>query len=165
MEDITVDVRIFPRDELELMLHNKSIGNAAIISFYDPPSNRTPRDYHPIDFSLYNNPVIKIGVHDIDIEILKDYGLSFDTYFPEAPALAKFIYKAVLSNREIICQCEYGQSRSPACAAAILEHFCKNGIRIFANYKYYPNQLIFNKTLDALRKYKLANEHKINETK
>ena len=160
MENINIDVRIYPRDEFELMLHNKNIGNAAIISFFDPPHNRTPRDYRPIDFSLYDSPVLKLGVHDIDIETLKDYGLNFDTYFPEASALAKFIYKAVLSGREIICQCEYGQSRSPACAAAILEHFHKNGISIFANYKYYPNQLIFNKTLEALEKYKTDNEDK-----
>ena len=53
---------------------------------------------------------------------------------------------------DIICQCDYGQSRSAACAAAILEHFERNGISIFADYRYYPNQLVFNKVLKALKR-------------
>ena len=51
---------------------------------------------------------------------------------------------------DILCQCDYGQSRSAACAAAVREFFCGEGIRIFADYRYYPNQLIFNKILSAL---------------
>jgi hypothetical protein len=50
-----------------------------------------------------------------------------------------------------VCQCEYGQSRSAACAAAIKEYYDHDGISIFADYRYYPNQLIFNKLLDALK--------------
>ena len=45
-----------------------------------------------------------------------------------------------------------GQSRSAACAAAILEFYEKNGISIFADYRYYPNQLVFNKVKKALEK-------------
>ena len=51
---------------------------------------------------------------------------------------------------DIICQCEYGQSRSAGCAAAIREHFYSDGIKIFADYRYYPNQLVYNKVFDAL---------------
>lgn len=90
-------------------------------------------------------------IHDIDIEILGDYGLTFETYFPEAPRLAEFIIKALKENKTIICQCEYGQSRSAACAAAIKEFYDGTGIEIFADYRYYPNQLVFNKLLDALK--------------
>lgn len=39
------------------------------------------------------------------------------------------------------------------CAAAMKEHFEKSGIDIFADYRYYPNQLIFNKLRDALSHY------------
>lgn len=98
--------------------------------------------------------VFYVEIHDIGIEILSDYGLTFDTYFPEAHSLAKFIVKALNENQTIICQCEYGQSRSAACAAAIKEFFDGTGIDIFADYRYYPNQLIFNKLLDALIKIK-----------
>ena len=94
--------------------------------------------------------MFKIGIHDIDIEILGDYGLTYETYFPEANQLADFILTAEKQGLDIICQCEYGQSRSAACAAAIMEFFYGTGIKIFADYRYYPNQLIFNKVLDAL---------------
>ena len=35
--------------------------------------------------------VFYVEIHDIDIEILEDYGLTYDTYFPEAAKLADFI--------------------------------------------------------------------------
>lgn len=93
-------------------------------------------------------------IHDIDIEILGDYGVTYETYFPEVDKLADFIYTAVERRMDIICQCEHGQSRSAACAAAIKEHFDKSGIEVFADYRYYPNQLIFNKLRDALSRRK-----------
>ena len=93
-----------------------------------------------------------MGINDIDIEILGDYGLTYDTYFPEADELAKFIYKAKQYGCDIICQCEYGQSRSAACAAAILEQFYKTGVSVFADYRYYPNQVVYHKVFDALGK-------------
>ena len=43
-----------------------------------------------------------------------------------------------------------------ACAAAILQHFEKRGIEIFADYRYYPNQLIYNQIFDALERYSHA---------
>ena len=79
--------------------------------------------------------------------------MTYDTYFPEAAELADFIVKSIEKHYTIICQCEYGQSRSAACAAAIKEFYDKSGIQIFADYRYYPNQLIFNKLLDELVKY------------
>ena len=78
--------------------------------------------------------------------------LTADTYFPEAQALAEFIICAERDGLDILCQCEYGQSRSAACAAAIKEYFFGNGITVFADYRYYPNQLVFNKVYDALRR-------------
>lgn len=55
-------------------------------------------------------------------------------------------------HETIICQCDYGQSRSAACAAAIIEYFEHRGISIFADYRYYPNQLVFNKIYEALER-------------
>ena len=37
-----------------------------------------------------------------------------------------------------------------AAAAAIWEYFMHNGIQIFADYRYCPNQLVFNTLYDAL---------------
>lgn len=147
-----MNIKIYSREEMEKLLSKGIPDNTAIISFYNPKSQRVSKDYPPIDYSGKCNHVFQICLYDIDIEILKDYGLTYDTYLPEADDLAKFIYEAKQNGFDIICQCEYGQSRSAACAAAIAEHFYKTGIWIFADYRYYPNPLVFHKIFDALEK-------------
>ena len=143
-------VSIYSREAIEAMLQNGIPANTAIISFYDPQTTRTPKGYEPVDYSGIDNPVMQIALHDIDLEILGEYGLTYDTYFPEAQALAAFICQANADGNDILCQCEYGQSRSAACAAAILEYYHRTGITIFADYRYYPNQLVFHKVYNAL---------------
>lgn len=132
-------------------------GDMKVISFYDPKDGRGGarlKEYNPINYNGICDCVFTVGIHDIDIEILGEYGLTYETYFPEVEKLADFIYTVVEQGMDIICQCEYGQSRSAACAAAIKEHFEKSGIEVFADYRYYPNQLIFNKLRDALSSWK-----------
>lgn len=97
--------------------------------------------------------VMQIELHDLDPEALADFDLTEEIYFPEADELAEFICKAKEEGLDIICQCEYGQSRSAGCAAAILQHFEGRGIDVFADYRYYPNQLVYHKVFDALIKY------------
>ena len=145
-------IEIYSRQAMEKRLLEGPLKNTAVISFYDPPSSRTPNDYAPLDYRGKCDFVFPIGVHDIDIEVLPEYGLTFDTYLPEAANLAAFIKIICAEGMDIICQCEYGQSRSAACAAAIREYYYSDGISIFADYRYYPNQLIFNKVLDSLHK-------------
>ena len=143
-------VFIYSRKAIKKILQSGLPNNTAVISFYDPPNIMTGEITKPVNFKGIAKRVFTIPIHDIDREILADYGLSVDTYFPEVNNLAEFIYEAYKNGLDIICQCEYGQSRSAACAAAILEHFYKTGITVFSDYKYYPNQLIFNKVLTAL---------------
>lgn len=145
-------VSIYSREAVAELLKKQFPSNTAVISFYDPPSKRTGEVFSPVNYSGKTTRVFTIPLYDIDIEILEDYGLTFETYFPEAEALAKFIHKAVDEGMDLLCQCEYGQSRSAACAAAILEFYEKDGISIFADYRYYPNQLVFNKVKKALEK-------------
>lgn len=149
-----MNVSIYSRKEIEKLIETTFPTNTAVISFYDPKGKRTPKDYAPIDYKGKSERFFMVGIHDIDIEILEDYGLTYDTYLAEAEKLAEFIISANRDGMDIICQCEYGQSRSAACAAAIKEFFDKSGITIFADYRYYPNQLVFNKVLDALKEYK-----------
>ena len=124
----------------------------AVISFYTPKSKREHEESR-VDYDGVCDRVFYIGIPDIDIEILSDYGYTYETYLTEADELAKFIYEAKADGLDIICQCDYGQSRSAACAAAILQHFEGRGIDIFADYRYYPNQLVYHKVFDALEKY------------
>ena len=142
------EILILSRDKAEKL---PPVQDTVIISFCDPITSRTSKGYKRIDYCGICDNIFYVEIHDIDIEILGDYGLTFETYFPEAPRLAEFIIKALKENKTIICQCEYGQSRSAACAAAIKEFYDGTGIEIFADYRYYPNQLVFNKLLDALK--------------
>lgn len=143
-------VQIYSRKAIEELLQSGFPENTAVISFYDPPSKRTGEVFKPVDYKGKAERIFTIPIHDIDIEILEDYGLTFDTYFPEVNSLAEYIHQAHKDGLDIICQCEYGQSRSAACAAAILEHYYNDGISVFADYRYYPNQLVFNKVRKAL---------------
>lgn len=145
-------VQIYSRKAIEELLQSNFPENTAVISFYDPPSKRTGKVLKPVDYKGKAERVFTIPIHDIDIDVLEDYDLTFDTYFPEVNNLAVYIHQAYKDGLDIICQCEYGESRSSACAAAILEHYYHNGISVFADYRYYPNQLVFNKVKDALDK-------------
>lgn len=143
-------VSIYSRKAVEELLQSDFPKNTAVISFYDPPNIRTGEISNPVDYKGKPERLFTVAVHDIDIDILKDYGLTSDTYFPEVNSLAEYIKQAHDDGLDIICQCEYGQSRSAACAAAILEYYYHDGISIFSDYRYYPNQLIYNKVKKAL---------------
>ena len=148
-------ITIYSRKAMEALLSKGNLENTAIISFHDPVGRgrRCLEDYKPIDFTGKCDRVMQIALHDLDPEALSNFGLTVDSYFPEADALAEFIYKAKEDGLDIICQCEYGQSRSACCAAAILQHFESRGIDVFVDYRYYPNQLVYHKVFDALTKY------------
>lgn len=53
----------------------------------------------------------------------------------------------------LIIQCEHGESRSAAIAAAFREYYYRKGIDIFADERYCPNKSIYRKILMML-KYK-----------
>lgn len=145
-----MNVSIYSREAIEKRIVNDFPANTAVISFYDPKDSKGYGNCTPVDYHKQCERIFYVCIYDIDFEILGDYGLNYDTYFPEVDELADFIIQAEKDGLDIICQCEYGQSRSAACAAAILEHFYHNGISIFADYRYYPNQMLFRKMLDAL---------------
>lgn len=140
-----VSVSIYSRKQIEkIIADNKFPPNQVVISFYD--------SVIPVDYSGVCDTVFYSKIADLDLEVLKNHGMTYDTYFPEADALAEFIVQAYMKRQNIICQCEYGQSRSAACAAAILEYFSQKGISIFTDYQYYPNQVVYHKVYDALVK-------------
>ena len=148
-----MEVSIYSRKAIKELIEKGFPQNTAVISFYTP---KDKRDYEEnrVNYDGVCNKVFYVGIPDIDIEILSEYGYTYKTYLAEADELAKFIYEAKADGLDIICQCDYGQSRSVACAAAILEHFEGRGIDIFVDYRYYPNQLVYHKIFDALEKVK-----------
>ena len=147
-------IEIYSRKAIKELMDKSFPKNTAVISFYTP---KNKRDYEEkrVDYIDICDRVFYVGIPDIDIELLSDYGYTYKTYLAEADELAKFIYEARAEGLDIICQCDYGQSRSAACAAAILQYYERRGIDIFADYRYYPNQLVYHKIFDALKNYKV----------
>lgn len=118
-----------------------------IIAFKD-------RDKQHMDYSGESDMVFRLSLDDISLNDLANLGEMQNNFMPEADELAEFIYKAYNGNRKIICQCEYGMSRSAGCAAAILQHFEGPGIEIFVDYDYSPSLLVYHKVIAVLERYK-----------
>ncbi len=154
-------VSVYSREAIEQIIADGTFPeDTAVISFCDPKLKHIDKDYSRVDYSSVCNDVFYCEVDDLDLDYLPEKGYTYDSFFPEAPELAEYINKAFRDGRNIICQCEYGQSRSAACAAAILEYFYRRGIDIFAAYKYYPNQVVYHKVFDALERQKVYSDNR-----
>lgn len=145
-----MNVSIYSRRAVCELIADGFPENTAVISFYSRDTNGRG-DHTPVDYAGKPARLYYVCAPDADIDALQYFGLNIDTYMADADRLAAFIKQAVNDGLDIICQCDYGQSRSAACCAAILEYYEHTGISVFADYRYYPNQLVFNKVLDAIR--------------
>ena len=97
---------------------------------------------------------------DVFVDILGDDYKSQDTSDVEkqyhmfsqeqASQVAKFVNDVWGKVDVLICQCEHGQSRSAAVAAAISEYKFKSGIDIFADERYYPNKFVYWRVFNKL---------------
>ena len=142
------------RDMETLTVRGEFPKNTAVISFYDSPDKRMRSAHYTVpDYSRLKCRVYQAAVDDLDPKDLSDYGLTVESFFPEADDIAAFIYEVYRAGEDIICQCDYGDSLSAGCAAAIKEHFSHDGISVFADYRLCPNQMVYNKIHDALDKY------------
>ena len=155
-------IYIKSRKEIEAICNSDtSFQNSAVISISD----------YGCDFALLKYKpyfLLQLNFDDVDNDVLLDEAGGNPTleqikqieekYHMFSDELAKRIatfYFSVSSDVDVlICQCEYGQSRSAAVAAAIMEYENKNGINIFADDKYYPNKVVFRKALKALHERK-----------
>ena len=146
-----MQVEIYSRKGIKELMEGKFPRNTAVISFCSPRNGKRGEDGR-VRFGDSCDRVFYVMIPDIDIERLRDYGYTYENYLSEADELAKFIYQSLNDGYNIICQCDFGQSRSAACAAAILQHFEGRGIDIFADYRYYPNQLVYHKIFGALKR-------------
>lgn len=155
-----MNVQIYSRKEIEVLIaEGKFPQNTAVISFYGSITN--PPDL--VNYSGVCERVMYIELDDLEFDELEEIGYSYDTFFPEADEAARFIIDINNKAMDIICECEYGQSRSAGCAAAILEDFFHNGISVFADPKYYPNKVVYHKLLDALKAHSGLKKFQIDE--
>lgn len=142
-----MNIQIFSTKEIETIIAEGGFPeNTAVISFCD--CGTEPRER--VNYSGICSRAMYIELDNLELDELNEAGYSYETLFPEADETAEFIIDAYNSGMNIICQCEYGQSRSAGCAAAILEHFYHMGIDVFTDYCRYPNRLVYHKIFDAL---------------
>ena len=141
-------VQIFSRKEaISLIKKGYFPDGTAVISFCDRGTKPSDR----VDYSSVCDRVMYIELDDLGYDDLAEEGYTYDSFFPEAEEAAEFIVDAFNDDFDIVCQCEYGESRSAGCAAAIEEHFFHNGIYTFQDFDYYPNKMIYHKIYDALQ--------------
>jgi len=154
-----MNIEIESRESIEARAKKPFPAHTALISIADPDC----------DFVLLENRpeyLLQLKFDDVSNddynEILEDYPSTAEAtkaaqkynWFndEQASEIAVFV-KPVKDKAEIlICQCEYGQSRSAGLAAAVKQFLDKSGIDIFADDRYYPNKLVYRKVLAALEK-------------
>ena len=135
-------VSIYSRSEIRKAMKDGIPENTAIISFAD-----TVNDF--VKFPM-GTDVLNVAFYDVRPSTVAKH--HYDRILPQAKNIAEYIYQKTEEGKNIICQCDYGISRSAGCAAAILEMWGHNGVKVFADYRYTPNQFVYNKVLSELKK-------------
>ena len=151
-------ILIKSRADIERMAKNGFHENTALISITD----------RGLEFArLENQPdfLLQVAFDDVDNDSLvdsfnhiptgealkeleKQYGMMTDE---QAIQIAEFYHSCKDKVNTLICQCEHGQSRSAAVAAAVMEFRSRKGVLIFSHDKYYPNKVVFRKVFEALK--------------
>ncbi|MBQ8882313.1 MAG: hypothetical protein IJY70_02855, partial [Clostridia bacterium] len=115
------------------------------------PQNLIQVKFNDVDSDIFFDEFNrKLPIEDIKRIKLK-YSMFSGTI---AKQIANFYFSIEHNAKILICQCEHGQSRSAAIAAAIMQYRSKNGIDIFSHDKYYPNKYVFRKMLRYLNENK-----------
>ena len=153
-----------------VLMNRRGIEERTKLPFPDTTAVISITDFDYPFAELENEPLhrLKLAFDDVDGEVFSEE-LDADATQEKREALARkyhmfsdeqareiaaFYWKILACGADmLIVQCEYGHSRSAAVAAAIREFEDKDGISIFAAEQYYPNKLVFRKTLKALREH------------
>lgn len=136
-------IKIKNRKALEKISASPFEENVAIISITDvgdasvnlkfPPQHLLSISFNDIDNDVMIDELGRIPTDDERIFIENKYHMLTDEL---ANQIATFYFSVFNKVACIICQCEHGQSRSAAVAAAILEYRSKKGVAIFADDRY-----------------------------
>ena len=137
-----MNLQVCDRTRLTELAEQPFTDKTAVISICDSDAPAVELKYQP-DYLLRL-------VFD-DVYTLPDFGadnkMGFVSFSKEqAEDIAKFVLQHKDEVTTIICQCEMGQSRRAAVAAAISEWLNGDGIRFFADERYSPSLVVF-KTL------------------
>ena len=99
-----MNVSVYSREAIEEIIRRGDFPeNTAVISYYDPELNHKDKDYSRIDYSSACDTVFYCEVDDLDLDYLPEKGYTYESFFPNVDDLAKFIYEAYQSGKDIIC--------------------------------------------------------------
>ena len=143
-----MEVSICSRDAIYKAIKSGIPKNTAIVSFSDTEEDfiRFPKGTDVLHVAFYDVRPFTVAKHH------------YNRILPQAKEIADYIICKTKEGKNFICQCDYGVSRSAGCAAAILETWEHKGLEIFADYRYTPNQFVYNKVLKELRERNNQNE-------
>jgi predicted protein tyrosine phosphatase len=152
-----MDVKIMSRKSLMELAKKPFSSDVAVISI-------TNSDYE--DVALQNQPyhILRLKFDDVSDDIFEEL-LGRKPNVREMHQIAsKFRMLGNAQTRQmadfilglknkgtLICQCEYGESRSAGVAAAVMEYYYRKGVNVFADARYYPNKHVYRKLLGSLR--------------
>ena len=119
------------------------------------PNKRLKIAFNDVDGDVFLDELGRDFTNEDRLNLEKKYQMLSDE---QAAEIAEFYHECMQEGiNTLIVQCEYGQSRSAAVVAAIREFESQDGIAIFADDRYYPNRVVFRKTLKALREHRESN--------
>ena len=153
-------IKIMSRRAIEKYMQAPAKEKTAVISITDfgcayATLKNMPEYLYQVAFDDVDNDIMidELGKETTEEEI-KKLEVKYNMFSDEqASAVAEFYFVVCDKVDCLICQCEHGQSRSAAVAAAILEFKARKGISVFSDDRYYPNKVVFRKVLKALREF------------
>ncbi len=157
-------IKISSRKNIENFCRNPMQHNTALISITDYDSSFANLKYQPQyllqlafdDVPVGDGFIEEEGRKLTDLEIAKFEARYHSITTEQVEQIVNFYNEVKEKVDLLICQCEHGQSRSAAVAAAIMEYETKTGIDIFANDWYYPNKSLFRKVLKQLKNHVIS---------
>lgn len=156
-----MDIKIESRNSI-IKRSEKPFQKGAVLFSICDTDMQAPQLVHEPDYRFV------MTFNDVDGEVFLDtYGnklsgnarlAAIDKYKPISNEIAAEFAKYYFSIRNgistVICQCEHGESRSVALAAAIAEYENHDGLKYFIEDEYCPNKLVFRAFYKALIDYK-----------
>ena len=85
----------------------------------------------------------------------RGFGISLNEWMTLMEGLLLGLHRSTLTGFYDLCRAVLVKSESDydKFDAAFLEYFNGPGISVFADYRYYPNQVVYHKIMDALTRY------------
>lgn len=153
-----IDVKVMGRDELEELSHHGFADGTYVISITDADAPLVSLAHRPVGilrmvFDDVGSDEFPISCHvmeDADAEDLAVIDLTSNPITPsQGEQIAQFVNDNLANMKHLICQCEMGQSRSAAVAAAVIDYHSGAPCGIFDDARYWPNRLVYHTVLDA----------------